>query len=316
MFSLQNMLGGGSSEKKSEIKSDNNSLREEIMKTTKIKWLKTTSNLAQIYSRGFEFCFISKNNEQVCPFVLCKDFLHDAIMGIHNNKKVQIYGFKYDPSKDLPVCLDKSKIAIANSQDDNFKNKIPKILGILNQVESELRLKKTKALEISNPPKMYKKCGIFLLEGSNRWLISPPMVSLYTLLIRCGVYHNVKNSWRRTLKDISDQKPQFRDSSEGKFIPPSGNAGCNDYYYLSKAQNAIDFIIQNGYAKIFYKDPKKNYPDVSINSMHGEFGIVGFSNKATERHIKYWHRDLTKKPKSKKSKKKESLSKKKPTATI
>ena len=57
-------------------------------KPTKIKWLEKPAALAQIYGSGLEYCFISKDGKQCCPFVYCKDFLQDAILAQQHGKNV------------------------------------------------------------------------------------------------------------------------------------------------------------------------------------------------------------------------------------
>jgi hypothetical protein len=258
----------------------------------KVEWLKKSGSLSQAYQSGLEFAMLSGDDRQATKFVYCKDYFQDALMGVHNGKAIgPIFGFAYDPAKDVPICLEGTKIAIGNSSDAKFSNKIPALAEFINAIEKDLRLVRTVISPIENPPDRYKKNGCFLLSGSARWQLSPPMLSMYTLLVRVGFCHKVGSTYQETIQGVvgSTIKPYQRD----------------DQLLLKSAKPGIDTILKHGYAKIFYSDPKRNYPDVNVGVMHSSFGIVGFAGQRTRQYCKWWHRDLTKKRKPKEEPKKE-----------
>lgn len=248
-----------------------------------IKWLEKNNYLSQVYSSGLEFCFIN-DGKQVCQFVTCKDFLQDAIMAFVQKTKIQIYGFSYDSANDIPIYLKKTTLAIANSSDKEFRDKIPSILNLLNQIEKKLRLNPTIITEVSNPKDKYKSGGVFVLESSPRWQLSPPMLSFYTLAIRAGASHTVGEDFQSTFEKLSKGEIKSYQRDDGSL--------------LGSAKKGIDKILKNGYAKIFYKDLEKNYPNIPTNTMHNYGGIVGFTNQYTKKQIPYWFRDLNKKKKT------------------
>lgn len=251
--------------------------------TTKITWIKYPSNLSQIYSRGLEMCFISKDLEQSTAFVLCKDFLHDALMAQLNQKNISIYGFKYDCGKNKPIDTENVRICVVNSNNKDFRTRIKACVNFLNQIESEMELKPTKIFEVENPPAKYAN-GAFMFEGSGRWLIAPPMLSLFTLLIRVGFKHKIGWSWRRTVQDAIKNM----DNS-------AGTSGSSDGDYLSNALNGIDKILTHGYANIFDKEIKKNYPNLDASQLHDAFGIVGFTQERCKSIAPNWYKDIKKK---------------------
>lgn len=260
--------------------------------TVKIEWLKKSGSLSQAYESGLEFCLLSGEEKQATKFVYCKDYFQDALMGIHNGKAIgPIFGFSYDPVKDVPICLESTRMAIGNSSDAKFSDKIPTMVEFVNAIEKDLHLVRTVASKISNPPDRYKKSGCYHLVSSARWQLSPPMISLFTLLIRIGFCHRAGTTYQETIDNIINgkRKPYQRD----------------DQMLLESAKSGIDKILKHGYAKIFYSDPKRNFPSVSVGTMHSSFGIVGFSQANTKQYCKYWHRDLTKPRKPKEEPKKE-----------
>lgn len=252
---------------------------QNIPKSVSVKWL-TRSGLSQIYSRGMEMCFISRMWEQCCQFVLCKDFLHDAVFSYRHKKPIEIYGFRYNHKRNKPIDLRNIRIAICNSQDPKFKYKIQPMISFLNQIEKEMGLKKSNIIRVKNPPELYRKCGVYIVLGSGRWLISPPMISLFALLIRCGTRHEINEEWRSTVDYIID------DLSFGY-----GESCSDDGDYLMEAMSTIEQIIKIGYNEIFYKTPKKNYPlNVDAEVFHDDYGICGFAMGDCE--VKHWYKKL------------------------
>lgn len=268
------------------------------MEKAKIKWMQKDSNhISQIYSNGLEFAFATKN-EQCTDFVFCKDFLHDCVWSVLHKKSISPYGFKYDPSS-KPIGLKRAYILVTNGDDTSMESKIEGCQDFLNQIEKKLHLFRTKISKCENPPDQYSKSGVYLFRGSGMWLNSPPMLSLYSLLIRLGFCHKRGDDYVTTMNNIQS----------GKTSPYQSN----DRSYLTSSREGIDAILNLGYRKFFYKDTAKNYPNaVDMMTMHNYFGIVGFTQLFTydkgktatqkvykpthaEKVPKYWHRRSVKK---------------------
>ena len=254
------------------------------MEKVKITWYNWKGSIAQIYSNGLEYAFASEDNKQCCPFVFCKDFLQDCVWGQLYGKVATIFGFTFNPKNDPHLDMNKCKLLVTNSADPKeFKNRIEKCVLFINQIEKALHLIRTVAYECELPPPHYTKCGVFLLESSRRWLEAPPLVSLYTLLIRVGFVYNGTDTFMEHIAKVQ----------EGKISPYQRN----DASYLKSADKGIKQIMELGYRKIFYIDPKKNYPEgIQTGVLHNSTGIVGFTAGSTKTVVPYWHRNsLTKK---------------------
>lgn len=244
-----------------------------------IQWLKSQkSGIAQIYNQGLQYAFVSKDNKQCHDLVYCKDFLHDCVQATLHGSTASIHSFQYSPKEQPPIDLETTRIALANQQDKEFRGKIPAILDFVNQVNKELHLKSSVALEASNPLKGYEAGGVFVIEGSARWMNAPPMLSMYTLFLRAAAVHKVGTPWRDTMKLIVS----------GKTKPYQ----TNDASWLAEAQEGIDRILRLGYRKIFFIDNGKNYPaGADIDTMHEYGGICAFATgEAKELGVKYWTR--------------------------
>jgi hypothetical protein len=244
-----------------------------------ITWLRRKLELREVYEMGLEFSFVSQDWRQCHPWVHCKDYLQDAVSSTHHNKAIECYGFEYDPKKWPPVYLGRTRVAVANGSDKEFGNKIPGVVDFLHQFEEKLHLIRTSARPVANPPKRYNDGRVVILEGSGRWMMSPPMLSMYSLLIRVGFCHKKGNAFTTTIKKLvgGDVEPyQEEDASQ-----------------LSEAKTGIDRIMKYGYARIFFNDPKKNYPkDIDMYELHESSGIVAFASGESECIRKHWHRKL------------------------
>lgn len=269
------------------IESKNSEVKKGIVlsEPVKIEWLGGKVSLSQVYTTGLEYSFISRDWKQCCPFVYCKDFLQDALMAQYHNQNVSIHGFNFHPQSNEPLYTDRLRIALTNSSDDNFADKISHVIDFLHQFERKLKLIRSQLYPVVNPPKKYKKCGVFVIESSSRWMISPPMLSMYSLLLRVGFTHKQGQKYQDTIKNLIDGKTQPYQKS--------------DHLQIKSAEAGIDKILENGYAKIFYKDNKKNYPNIGISTMHNYMGIVAFSQGMSRSYCKHWHRDLNKQKKKK-----------------
>lgn len=234
----------------------------------------------QWYSRGLEYALASPDYEQCHDFVFCKDFMQDVIYSTLYNKPIEIYGFKYSPTNDPKPCLDKIRILVANARDSTFRNKIPGCLDLVNQVEDEIGIKRSIVRECWFPPARYNKGGVWLFEGSKRWQHAPPMLSLYTLLLRLGFVHTPGTSYKDTFQQIKSGalKPyQTRDTQQ-----------------LKQSESGIEKIIRVGDRRIFFRDIRLNYPEkMDLDSIHNDLGVSSFSReiKAQGRTalVPYWH---------------------------
>jgi hypothetical protein len=263
-----------------------------MFETRKITWSKDWA-LSEIYSGGLQMAMASPADadgvhSKATTFVTCKDFFQDAIRAMHIGKGQAIYGFRYTPGADPAISLDRARILVGNNTDPTFADKIVHVLDFLNQFERRIHVIRTRAFHCDPTPDKWKNSGgVFLFEGSGRWLIAPPMLSLYTLLIRCGFSHEKGKDFDDTCKGIIAGKIATIGDGNNR------QSGCYDAGYLRDSQFGIKAILEHGYAKIFYKNPASNYPEsIPIGTLHNSSGIVGFSKKYMKEHMPYWYKHL------------------------
>lgn len=240
------------------------------IQTKKYEWLKGEGSFSEQYGRGMQYALVNDSGKQVHHFVWCKDFLHDLIFGEIHKVPINIYRFTYKSGTDIPPPNKKIKIAVVNLYDKDFESKIENALDFINQIEAEMGFIPSRVFKSENPTEKYQKSGIFVFEGSKRWLNAPVLLSMYTLLLRVGMTHSVGSPCMETLKGVAD----------GTIKPYQSY----DQDYSKKALPGIERIIQNKPGKIFHRTMKHNYPEnLDSSTMHHRFGIVTFA-EGTNRH--------------------------------
>jgi hypothetical protein len=233
---------------------------------------------------------VSKNYEQIHQLVWCKDFIQDCIFGHLNNKPICIYNFSYTPGVSPPVYLHKTRLIVTNWKDKEFgKKMIERVVPLLHSIEVKLKMPKTKIAKCKGVPPIYGSSGVWLLEGSKRWMKAPPMISMYTFLIRVGLVHDPKDNVETTLKKIYNGN-----------VKTYYDAHSRDMGFAQRAENGIKEILKYGDRKIFPSKMTENYPakiktkygeePMSIYNIHDRAGIIAFSEGKTKNTFPMWHK--------------------------
>lgn len=240
-----------------------------------IEWIEEDDKIGQVYDSGIMFAFVNKDLKQISPPVYCKDFLQDVIGGLLRKIPVSIYGFKFDYEKGIHPDIKKTRLLVVNRSDKAIGEKIPNCLDFLHQFETKLKLSKTKVIKVTNEPKKYSNRA-FIFEGSRRWICSPPMISLYTLLIRVGMVHTTGTNYEDTINGIIT----------GKIKTYQGN----DSFQLEDGLPGIQDIIKRSDRKIFGTLNLKNF-NQDTHILHNYSGIVAFSNQNAKKYFPGWYHE-------------------------
>ena len=265
-----------------------------IIKERHVEWHpKTLKGISQIPTDGMEYAYVSEDYKQVHQLVWCKDFMQDTVFGYLNDKEFEIYGFEYDPNKNPAICMKKTRIMVCNWRDHDFGKKLlNNCKEFINGIEDKLKMKHTIFEKCAAPPPIYRKAGVYIVEGSKRWMIAPPMISFYTLILRIGLVHPLGQSPDDTLIQIKDGslKPyNWKPDAIGKYGPTHED---NDSDQLSNGFRGVRKILQHGDRKIFHKSINDNYlGDIDVSTIHDDCGLGGFSHKYTEDEFPHWYRD-------------------------
>jgi hypothetical protein len=253
---------------------------EEIV-LREVKWHPKTNRIAQIPKEGLEFAMLSAKYEQLNQLVWCKDFMQDVIWAHVNQKPIEIYGFKYNPEESPAPSIRRLRLLVTNYKDHEFGKRLQEnVLPLLHSVEDRMKMSRTVLEKSKKCPPIYKKSGVWILDGSKRWLKSAPMLSFYTLLIRVGLVHDPADSLEVTLNKIKDGKLKSYYDDKNR-----------DKKMISDAIQGINKILIYSDRKIFNSSLDKNYKETcKVYTMHENCGIVGFSKEKTKCIFPEWHK--------------------------
>ena len=235
----------------------------------KIKELQQRSKLCEGRDFGVGFTILNKKGskfETYLPFTACRDYLNDFAYVESTKKEIgEIYGYNHK----LLNCFDNKNIVyfgvktlhrnnqgkydkfdeLQNILINNYKN----LQIFLNRIETDLNIKIKTRIELDE--------DTLIIKCSKFWVKSTPLISVYTLLIRC--YFNTDLEGNSIVDILKNNIPFINDDSMMK-------RPCIDFYELYM-NNKNKFINPN-YNR--YDLVKEGKPSLIHN-----FGIDGFIKK-------------------------------------
>lgn len=236
----------------------------------KIKELQQRSKLSEGRNYGVGFTILNKKGskfETYLPFTACRDYLNDFAYVESTKKEIgKIYGYNHK----LLNCFDNKNIVYFGVNTLHIKsgekyNKFDELQDILinnyknlerflNEIENLLNIKIKTSIELDK--------DTLIIKCSKFWVKSTPLISVYTLLIRC--YFNVETLEGKSILEILQNNVPFINDDSMMKRP------CIDFYELY-LNNKSKFINPdyNGYGLV-----KDGNPGLIHN-----FGIDGFIKK-------------------------------------
>jgi len=235
-----------------------------------IKWHATNNDWS---FDDVEFSWINKDNEQCTNFTFCKDYLQDQIQSyLFNISTVP----SYNPQVHPEFSLDKTRLLVHRSCQDYVDN-LHRILELLHECERRLKMNSlTKIYKVSNPIQRHGKYGSYVFVGHPYWTISPPMISMYALFIKCGTRYDSGDT-------IEKYVSKMKDNSE---------IGSMNSYCFSYGEYSINRILRHGNA-LWYKDRKRNFSDKIDQKLMHKLGLCGMRSEYLHRkYVPRWSRCL------------------------
>lgn len=189
---------------------------------------------------------------QVHDFIKCRDFFNEALVAtqIGGIDSPSIFGFSY-PAKKYPIDLETTRLILKGTR----FNEMLKNLQLLNKFERELDLEQTTITAIPDSEHYY-------LTGDKVWLVSAPMISFYTHILRC-IYqydHDAEN-FVDFMTKCSEQ---------------TGNAAK-----YQKSINEMDWVLLISRAHDIFPKGTLPLPEMSaiksVSTVHNYTGIVSWA---------------------------------------
>ena len=236
----------------------------------KIKELQKRSKLNEGRDFGVGFTILNKKGskfETYLPFTACRDYLNDFAYVESTKKEIgKIHGYDHK----VLNCFDNKNIVYfgvntlhRNNNNGNYE-KFDELQNILinnyihleiflNKIETDLNIKIKTRIELDE--------DTLIIKCSKFWVKSTPLISVYTLLIRC--YFNTDLEGNSIVDILKNNKPFINDDSMMK-------KPCIDFYemYLNNKNKFIN-PDYNGYGLEHQGNP----------GLIHNFGIDGFIKK-------------------------------------
>ena len=123
----------------------------------------------------FSYVYKIDNNtyEQLHSYILCRDFLGDALHSMESKKDFSLYGFNW--KHDSKFQRDKTRFVIqfpSKKDVETLKENLP----LLNKIEKANKFAQTKILDITE--------SCIIIEGSSKWMKRLWTISLYSYLLK------------------------------------------------------------------------------------------------------------------------------------
>ena len=236
----------------------------------KIKELQKRSKLNEGRNFGVGFTILNKIGskfETYLPFTACRDYLNDFAYVESTKKEIGlIYGYNHK----LLNCFDNKNIvyfgvkALDYNKDGGNYDKLGELQNILinnyihleiflNKIETDLNIKIKTRIELDE--------DTLIIRCSKFWVKSTPLISVYTLLIRCYFNTDLEGD---SIVDVLKNNTPFINADSMMKKP------CIDFYELY-LKNKSKFINPdyNGYGLEHQGNP----------GLIHNFGIDGFIKK-------------------------------------
>ena len=236
----------------------------------KIKELQQRSSLSEGRNYGVGFTILNKKGskfETYLPFTACRDYLNDFAYVESTKKEIgKIHGYDHK----VLNCFDNKNIVYfgvntlhRNNNNGNYE-KFDELQNILinNYIHLEIFLNKIETdLNINIKTKIELDEDTLIIKCSKFWVKSTPLISVYTLLIRC--YFNTDLEGNSIVDILKNNVPFINADSMMK-------KSCINFYELY-LKNKSKFINPdyNGYGLEHQGNP----------GLIHNFGIDGFIKK-------------------------------------
>jgi hypothetical protein len=234
----------------------------------KIKELQKRSTLGEGRNYGIGFSILNKIGnkfETYLPFTACRDYLNDFIFVEKFKKEI---GTAYGYNHKILNCFENKRffyigvntLHYNGGNNWNLKDEATSLLianyknleSFLNKIEDNLKFESRTTIEVDE--------DTLILKVPIYWSKSTPLISIYTLLIRC--YFNVSDNFVINEENLNKHKPFITD--DNYFVK-----SCGKYF---KNIKTVDF------ENVDYSS--YNVVHTNWGSVHN-FGIQGFLGKIT-----------------------------------
>lgn len=193
---------------------------------------------------GFTFTTLTKDNVPTHARGGCKEYILDAVC-------CRYFSSLYASAYGL-VDTDNLRLLCGNDRSGASLAWVDVFEKFIHEVETACSLEKTQVFEVEDSR------GLFVFLADKRWLLAPPLLSLYATIPRCIV-----NSGSTSFDQVIEAMNKVYDVKQGDFIK---------------------LLMKEGFS-MFGEDQKENW---NHNAVHG-YGIQSYLNGTLQRIRPDWY---------------------------
>ena len=231
-----------------------------------------------LYYSSFGMAFVSENNEQVCGYVSCRDYLHDQVRTFLNNKiRVDDDAHPYFPDlgdPDISMKRLRLLLSVSSTADDED---IEKVLKILNTFELHGKLNKVTTVEVAKVENAKENASYrcILLEGSHEYMRNPHLLSALTLTMRFCITHAKDLKFSGKVDSLKKEFYRLKENNKIKCDVVLMRDCCELLHHVFKKR------------KVLFKevDIKDLFPPRIMYEFHSKGGIQMLCNAKTANGI-------------------------------
>lgn len=233
--------------------------------------------------------------EATSYFALCREtlgdyFRHKVNKNLINTKVLNLLVWFIAPGAVTILKNGKHVYVNTTNKEDYFEwlstrhnESIYRTLYVLNIIEKELKWKRTTIKKVVHH--FSNKHDLYLFVASPKWMFSPPLLSLYTLIIRSGTFENISK-----IKSINELSIAYNKTTERHVSNQN-----TDIAFLKEISPHLEKFLVN-INKIYKgRNRKTNFDKSVLGNNYGSFneGITKLMNGTTsddlvlERFLKY-----------------------------
>lgn len=222
------------------------------------------TNIANQYvpsNYGPTFSMMAENDmEPAYPPGACKEFILDSTYYTYSLQTASYVYYHLNSGNYKPVNIKEPKVVVGGTNEVEVK----KALDCLSQVEDWLGIPRTIVKSVPE--------SVFLFMMHPRWIIAPPMLSFYGLIIRAAIrQHEINTSFQKTFDKHYT----------------SGYCGVyTDHSYFQMGRPAIVSLLKYGDLTVFEQDMAKHW--VSCTDIHNR-GIGAWGYGTFRKTMPHWY---------------------------
>lgn len=228
------------------------------------------------FTGGYVYvALLTEDGEYAYPMATCKEYVLDYTLYTLRGQQSSMYS----SNNGKMVCTKEVRLAVAGLGEYALNS-----LDLINKFDHALDIPLTEMQGYDE--------RVVIFRGNKRWMNAPPMLSLFSLLVRAGRLNILGKTlgemlewyWTTTVNVTVPTYDKFGRMSDD-YIKSTRDA--SDVSYMKQARKGIEYILQHGDRAIFGEEIEKNWKTGA--DIHNR-GIITFGTGGLKTTHSAWYK--------------------------